>query len=214
MPRTIQPEILDSLPPHHPDAMHNRRDLRLTNRLMGNHRWIERILAARLHRGERVLELGAGEGDLALRLHARSIRVDGLDRWPRPAHWPPDLAWHQADLRRFPAYDHYAAIVGNLIFHQFEDAELHRLGAEFRHSVRLIVAVEPVRHRVFQLAYRWLGALSGANRVSLHDAHVSIGAGFRGDELPRALGLAERDWEIRSSTTPLGAYRLLALRRS
>ncbi len=44
MQRTPQPELLDSLPPQHPDALHNRRDLRLTNRVMGNHRWLIRTL--------------------------------------------------------------------------------------------------------------------------------------------------------------------------
>ena len=33
--------------------------------------------------------------------------------------------------------------------------------------------------------------LLGANHVSLHDAHVSIAAGFLGDELPRALAEVE-----------------------
>jgi len=44
MPRILEPEILDSLPPDHPDALHNRRDLRLTNRLAGNFRWFARTL--------------------------------------------------------------------------------------------------------------------------------------------------------------------------
>jgi len=38
----LQAELLDSLPPDHPDALHNRRDLRLTNALMGNSRWFQR----------------------------------------------------------------------------------------------------------------------------------------------------------------------------
>src|SRR5688572_14054246 len=40
MQRTVQPEILDSLPHDHPDALHNRRDLRLTNFVTGDHRWL------------------------------------------------------------------------------------------------------------------------------------------------------------------------------
>lgn len=214
MPRTIQPELLDSLPPQHPDALHNRRDLRLINRLMGNHRWIERTLARHLRRGERVLEIGAGEGELGRRLFRRGIRVDGLDLWPRPAGWPAALAWHQADLRKFPGYDGYTAVVGNLIFHQFEDADLAALGAELRAAARLVVACEPARRRCSQLAYRALGPLLGANRVSLHDAHVSIAGGFVGGELPHALGLAAPEWDVRCSTTLLGAHRTIAIRRS
>ena len=59
-----------------------------------------------------------------------------------------------------------------------------------------------------------LGPLLGANHVSLHDAHVSIAAGFRGDELPRALGLAATEWEIGCETTVLGVYRMIAVRRT
>lgn len=213
MPRTIQAELLDSLPPQHPDALHNRRDLRLTNRLMGNHRWIEQTLAARTSPAERILEIGAGEGEQARRLWARGFRVDALDLWPRPADWPAALAWHQADLQRFTAYERYRIIVGNLIFHQFTNDQLAALGAKLRSSARMIVACEPVRRRFSQLGYGVLGRLCGVNRVSLHDAHVSIAGGFQADELPRALGLDPADWEIGCATTLRGAYHLVANRR-
>ena len=32
MPRTIQPELLDTLPPEDPAALHSRRDLRVINK--------------------------------------------------------------------------------------------------------------------------------------------------------------------------------------
>ena len=73
---------------------------------------------------------------------------------------------------------------------------------------------EPQRRRISQVLYRTLGPLFGANRVSLHDAHVSIAAGFRGDELARSLGLGAPDWEIHCSTTLLGMHRLIAVRRA
>src|SRR5580698_3898368 len=101
MQRQLQPEILDSLPHSHPDAAHNRRDLRIINRAMGNPRWFLRELPPLLRPGERVLELGAGTGDLGIALNALGIPVDGLDLWPRPAAWPAARAWHQADLKTF-----------------------------------------------------------------------------------------------------------------
>ncbi len=214
MQRTLQPELLDSLPPDHPDALHNRRDLRLTNRIVGNYRWIGRVLPPRLHAGERALEIGAGTGDLGLALAPRGLALDGLDLWPRPASWPPSQAWHRADLREFDGYDRYAAIVGNLIFHQFSDADLAALGEKFKATARVVVACEPQRRRLSQFLFRTLGPLLGANHVSLHDAHVSIGAGFREDELPVALGLTAPAWDVRCSTTLLGAYRMVAIRRS
>ena len=71
--RRVQPEILDDLPAEDPRAVRSRRDLRLINRLMGNHRWVLRHVAE--HSG-RVVELGAGDGCLARRIGADSSSVD------------------------------------------------------------------------------------------------------------------------------------------
>lgn len=213
MRRTLQPELLDSLPPDHPDALHNRRDLRLTNRIIGNHRWFARTLPPLLEPGETVLEIGAGTGELGLRLARAGVPVDGLDLWPRPLDWPSARAWHAADLRTFEGYGDYPVIIGNLIYHQFSDTELTALGLRIRRGARAILACEPARRRVSQLLYRVFAPVFGANHVSLHDAHVSIAAGFCGDELPRLLGLSRDQWDLRCSTTPLGVYRMIALRR-
>ncbi len=213
MQRTLQPELLDSLPPGHPAAEQNRRDLRLTNAIVGNERWFARLLPRLRRAGESILEIGAGVGDLGLRLRRHGVPVDGLDLWPRPAAWPAERAWHVADLRAFPGYDRYAVIVGNLIFHQFKEAELADLGAKLR-GARVILASEPARRRVSQALFRTLGPLLGANYVSLHDAHVSIAAGFRDDELPRLLGLPPAEWDVSCHTTLLGVYRMIAVRRA
>lgn len=212
MPRTIQPELLDSLSPQHPDALHNRRDLRVINRLMGNLRWVEQTLAAHALPTARILEIAAGEGDLCRQLSRRGWHVDGLDLWPKPTGWPAAHTWHQADLRSFDGYSDYEIILGNLIFHQFTDDELVALGAELRRTARVIIACEPVRRRLSQIGYRVIARLSGANHVSLHDGHVSIEAGFVGMELPDALGLTAPEWKVRCSTTLLGAYHLVAVR--
>ncbi|MSU70839.1 MAG: hypothetical protein EXS43_00640 [Opitutus sp.] len=214
MQRRLQPELLDSLPHDHPDALHNRRDLRLTNHAMGNHRWYCRELPGLVRPRERILEIGAGTGELGQRLARCGAVVDGLDRCPRPAIWPGDRRWHEADLRTFDGYPAYAAVVGNLIFHQFSTAELGALGENIRRSARVILASEPVRRRVSQILYRVFGPMFGANHVSLHDAHVSIAAGFRDDELPRALGLERAAWDVRCTTTALGAYRMIAVKRA
>lgn len=213
MPRTIQPELLDSLPPHHPDALHNRRDLRLTNAFMGNHRWLASALAEHARASEPILELGAGTGELSRRLHALGLRVDGLDLWPQPDDWTRPHQWHQADIRTFERYHNYPVVIGNLIFHQFGDNELETIGRAIRSSARLIIACEPARRRVSQVVYRVVGPLFGVNHVSLHDAHVSIDAGFVGTELPETLGLSSATWDIRSATTVRGAYQLIAIRR-
>jgi hypothetical protein len=213
MLRTLQPELLDSLPPDHPDAVRSRRDLVLINRIMGNHRWIARTLPPLLRPGERVLELGAGTGELGRRLAQRGLTTDGLDLAPRPAAAVFSGQWHQSDLLTFPGYARYPVVIGNLIFHQFSDAQLRQLGTQWRDTARLLVASEPWRRRRFQLLFRTLAPLFGASPVTRHDAVVSIAAGFRGGELPELLGLDDGNWDYRCHTTALGAYRMVAIRR-
>jgi len=213
MERTVQPELLDALAPDHPDAVRNRRDLRLTNAVMGNRRWFRRTLAALLRPSECVLELGAGTGELAHRLNRDGIATDGLDFWPPPPAWPAERRWLRTDLRQFSGYSPYAAVIGNLIFHQFTTAELAELGQRLDCAARVVVASEPARLRRSQILYRIFGPLCGANHVSLHDAHVSIAAGFLGAELPDLLGLNRRRWDIHCSCAPIGAYRMIAIRR-
>ena len=212
MRRELQPELLDSLPPDHPDALHNRRDLRLTNQLMGNHRWLIRTLPVLLRPGEPVLELGAGTGELGARLAAKGVVIDGLDLWPRPVSWPAARAWYRTDLLAFDGYDHYAAIIGNLIFHQFTPADLAAIGRKLQRTARVIVACEPRRRRLSQVLFARLAPLLGANQVSLHDAHVSIAAGFCDRELPQMLGLEPESWDCHCTITALGAYQMIAVR--
>jgi hypothetical protein len=214
MNRTLQPELLDSLPVDHPAALHNRRDLRVLNRVAGNQRWMIRTLSRQLQPGEVALELGAGTGELGAELNRAGLAADGLDLWPRPVNWPASRAWHVADLRSFDGFGRYAAVCGNLIFHQFSTAELAGLGECLRRHVRVIIASEPTRRRVSQILFRALGPVFGANYVSLHDAHVSIAAGFRGRELADALGLEPSHWDIDCRNSLLGMYRMVAVRRS
>ena len=214
MQRILQAELLDSLPPGHPDALHNRRDLRVINRCMGNYGWFARTLPALLRPGEAVLELGAGDGTLGMKLAARGIPVDGLDLWPRPVAWPAARKWHRMDLRTFADYGSYPVVAGNLIFHQFSEAELGELGAILRRGARTIVACEPARRRFSQTLLATLGPLLGAGTVTRHDGPVSVAAGFRDEELPRALGLLNDAWTIHCGQTALGALRMVATRRS
>jgi hypothetical protein len=213
MHRALEPELLDSLPHDHPDAVHNRRDLRVINRFMRNRAWFERTLPSVLRAGDRVLELGAGTGEMGIALSGRGIAVDGLDLWPRPKAWPADREWHQADLKTFAGYAAYPAVIGNLIFHQFSEAELGVLGAALRPTARVVIACEPQRRKMSQTIMAAVGPLLGANHVTMHDARVSIRAGFQGDELPIALGMADGMWDFSCTTTALGALRMVASRR-
>ena len=212
-PRLLHPELLDALPTDHPDARHSRRDLRVINRFMGNHRWFERALPPLLRPGEAVLELGAGTGELTQRLALRGLRVTGLDLCAPPAGRPETHRWLQTDLATFTGYADYPVIIGNLILHHFSDETLGQLGRQWRRHARLLLFSEPVRRRFSQHLIRGLGPLFGANRVTLHDATVSIAAGFHGDDLIRRLDLPDSEWICSVTSTLGGACRLVARRR-
>lgn len=208
MPRQLVPELLDSLPPDHPDAIHSRRDLVRVNRSMGNAAWFARTVAKHRRPGEAALELGAGEGRLALALHA-----DGLDRVPPPVGWPASARWHCADLRDFADWGEYPMVLGNLILHHFNDDELAALGPVLRRHARVLLFNEPHRSRRFLWLWAVASRLGGANAVTRHDGRVSIVAGFVRGELPRLLGLDPAAWSCTEETSLLGAYRLVAVRR-
>jgi len=215
MLRRVQPEILDRLPPDHPDALHNRRDLRFFNAVMGNFRWFGRTLRQHLRPGDRLLELGAGEGDLGFYLRKALSDYDfsyaGLDLWPQPANWPKSWNWQREDLTKFSDYGRFNVIVGNLILHQFEDDALAELGRHWRESARLLVFCEPAR-RPLHLRQLPLARLAGINYVSQHDARVSIEGGFWGAELPRLLGVDQPPWQVQLQHTFFGAYRMVAVK--
>jgi hypothetical protein len=213
MKRVCEPEILDSLPFDHPDAVHNRRDLRLVNAFMRNRAWFRRVLPPLVRPGERVLELGAGTGEMGISLAKAGIVLDGLDLWPRPKAWPPTRQWHRADLTQYTGYDAYPVVIGNLIFHQFTDEVLAEVGAVLRRTCRVVVACEPQRRKLSQKMMAAVAPLLGANHVTLHDAHVSIAAGFLGNELPVAMGFDDGQWKTQCSETVPGAYHMVAVRR-
>ena len=129
MQRVVEPEIIDQLPPDHPDVIRSRRDLKMINFLMGNERWIARYLrdfpAARA-RG--VIEIGAGEGTLLKRLAARypGIPLTGCDLAPRPADLPAGIRWEQRDVFDSLADCSARVLAANLFLHHFTDEELPR----------------------------------------------------------------------------------------
>lgn len=213
MNRRLEPELLDSLPPDHPDALHSRRDLRVINRFMRNARWFEKTLARHTRHGDRVIELGSGTGELCARLRIVTPIVDGIDRIPSPPAWPASARWHQSDIQTFTGWSAYSVVIGNLILHHFDDVSLLALGNAISPHTRLLLFCEPTRKRLNQRFWNVAAPLCGANHVTRHDGFVSIAAGFLGDELPQALGLNPSAWRWRISRTWLGAYRLVAERR-
>ncbi len=212
--RVVQPEILDGLAPDCPEAVASRRDLRVINRLMGGERWIARELRALRRPGERVLEVGAGDGTLARVVgDVAGSELAGLDLAPRPAAWPAEAGWHQADVLSFDGWAGYPVVVANLFLHHFSTQGLEDIGAELNRHTRVILISEPLRARRSAGMFRLLCPLISAHPVTRHDGRVSIEAGFRGTELPDLLGLDPARWGTTVEETTLAGYRLKAERR-
>lgn len=201
--------MLDVLAPETPEARISRRELQRLNALMGTPPWFERTLRTTAPRHARCLEVGAGDGLLARRLAALGP-LDGLDRVPRPTTLPTGHGWHQVDVREFRHWQNYPVVIGNLVWHHFGDGELRRIGAAFAPHASCFLASEPHRSVWARWLFRASARLLRLSLVTRHDGAVSIAAGFRGDELPRLLGLTHHHWRCRVTLTVRGAYRLTA----
>ena len=228
MKRLVQPELLDTLPPEDPLAIGSRRDLRRVNWWMGNHRIMRRALQSRLA-GQgpgRLLELGAGDGDFLLR-----VVKDFAPPWPNPKAtlldrqpaitsstvaafakhgWQVDTL--VADVFDYPPLNEpVAAVLANLFLHHFEADALARLLLQISRQTNLFVAVEP--HRFSQpAACGQLLRLIGCNSVTLHDAEVSVQAGFLRREIA-GLWPDQQAWELTERRTGFFSHLFVAQRR-
>jgi hypothetical protein len=197
-PRQLETELLDVLPADDPAAIHSRRDLQLLNAVMLH----PAMMARRLRRlapvpPKRIIELGAGDGSLMLRLARRLAR-----HWPGVATVLVDqqaivpaatraeiceLGWRQEQVAQ-DVFAYLAAatpadiIIANLFLHHFESPQLVEILARSAALAPLFVALEPRRAALPLLGSRLIWVL-GCNHVSRHDAAASVRAGFRGREL-------------------------------
>lgn len=214
--RVVEPEWLDGLAPNDPGALANRRDLRKLNFLMGSFRWWRRSLRADLPAGARVLELGAGDGELARFVRRAPAPVwhwSGLDRVPRPATAVAFDAWITADLLTFNDFGDFDAVVVNLLLHQFEAPALRELGRRLNANPRprRLWIVEPLRARHGLWLFALAATLLRFHPVSRHDGPVSLRAGFRPGELPALLD-PKGNWQWRETADPRATLRVTALR--
>jgi len=213
--RVVRPEILDSLPPDHPAAVANRRDLRRINRIMGTSSWIASMVEKWFVQGDHILEVGAGDGELGRYLRGRlpdlqRCRYTGLDRsHTRPADWPDTWAWRRHDLLDHEFEQKPDVLIANFLLHQFTDTDLARLGRAIA-EIPVWILCEPHRSR---LALAGLAALRpfGLHDVSWHDGRVSVRVGFRGRELADLLGADAGGRQTRVAIDRRGSYRLVSI---
>lgn len=216
MERVVKPELLDQLPACNIDAISSRQDLLKINRLMGNFAWIRRtLLRQSIPPNSNVVELGAGDGALAMQLIPRlpNNGYIAIDKAPRPKDWPDHAQWLRQDILREDSFQGATYLIANLILHHFENDALELIGRQINDSaLQTLIISEPLRRRFHKLQLR-SGKLIGFNHVTLHDGAVSIDAGFRGNELANLLQLDPTTWSVQIKQTWMGAYRLFARRK-
>ncbi|MEI7533660.1 MAG: class I SAM-dependent methyltransferase [Verrucomicrobiae bacterium] len=227
MKRNVQPEILDTLSPGDPRAVHSRRDLRRINWWMRHHAIMAQALGKNLSAPPKTItELGAGDGDFLLRL-AQEIQMMGefskvratlLDLQPNVSALTlkafEQLGWRASatvtDVFDWPpiASD---LVIANLFLHHFEDARLAELLRLVSERTNLFIALEPRRARWPLFCSRLLWAI-GCNDVTRHDAVVSIRAGFANREIS-ALWPDQKNWLLTEHRSGLFSHLFIARRR-
>jgi hypothetical protein len=211
--RTLQPELLDTLPVHDAEAQRSRRDLRRINRIMHSAGLIAGLLRRHVPAPPgRILELGAGDGTLMRALAARlgaewpGVTVTLLDRQRLVTDETLfDIRWHgwRAEVvcedaltwLRHAQAPHYEVTLANLFIHHFSSLEISALFSALSWRSDCFIACEPRRGNAALWGSRCLGLL-GANAVTRHDAVVSVKAGFAGEELSPLWPQVPGRWQL------------------
>lgn len=226
MPRQVTPEALDSLGAEDPAAQRSRRDLRRLHIAMGTLSIMTRAIGAEPNRSPlRILELGAGDGSLALRFAQRQARHwprvswTLLDRQDTVAHstlkgvraagWQPIVVVADVfDWLRGNQQGSWDIVVANLFVHHFEGGKLQHLLRAVAEVAPLFFCCEPRRNITALLGSHLVG-LIGAGAVTREDAVLSVHAGFRGRELS-AHWPSHESWSLREYSAGLFSHCLLA----
>lgn len=229
MKREVKRELLDELPAGDRRAVRSRRDLQKVNSWMGHAQIMVRTLAgAFTERSPRSLvELGAGDGTLLLRLAKRiaprwtPLRVVLVDRQrllsSRTKAEFEALSWQVETLEmdvfdwlRRPDPQPSDVTLANLFLHHFSEDDLRRLLWHAAQQTGFFLACEPRRVN-FSLCATALLRFIGCNDVSRHDAKLSVRAGFAKNELS-ALWPASENWRLMERQAGLFSHCFMAQR--
>jgi len=237
--RLVEPELLDNLPAGDPLAIGSRADLRRINRIMAAGSVLIRALDPLLLDSSgpvQLVELGAGDGSLLLRVaerrakHWPQVSLALLDLQPvvsditlqryRALGWQCEVLhadvfdWLARDVVPSHTQGSDAAsapiVIANLFLHHFEGERLAALLRGIAGCARAAVCIEPLRSAGALLGSHLLG-LIGCNQVTRHDAVVSVRAGFRGTELAAHWPQDDR-WRLEEGRAGLFSHRFVAVR--
>ncbi len=227
------PELLDSLAFDDPLAIGSRADLRRINRIMGAASLLARALDPLMRDSGpvRLVELGAGDGELMLRVATRrakdwpQVSLQLLDLQPVVTEATlqryRDLGW-RVEVARADVFDWLAQdagrchvesrpiVIANLFLHHFEGERLTELLHGLASRARAVVCIEPRRSRGALCGSQLLGVI-GCNQVTRHDAVVSVRAGFRGHELTTCWP-QNMPWRIDEGDAGMFSHRFVAVR--
>jgi hypothetical protein len=184
--RVLKPEILDTLPPE--EARASLGDLVRLNRRWGGHSTLRWLLREAVPRSEpfSMLDVGAASGDMGavVRQAYPRARVTSLDYAAShlAACQPPRVAADAFGLPFKPASFDY--VFCSLFLHHFANGQIVRLLADFgRVARRRVLVIDLERHPVAYYFVPWTRWLFGWDRVTAHDAPISVEAAFRPGEL-------------------------------
>jgi len=235
MQRKVEPELLDTLAPEDPRAIRSRADLRRINRLMGTQSLLGSMLDNVLQESVlkqspsiRLIEFGAGDGMLLLRLahrraqHWPKIRLGLLDMQPvvsgetldgfRALGWDAEVICADVfDWLARPQDESPTIILANLFLHHFDGQRLQALLTGIANHAHAFVCLEPRRSQFALLGSRLLGVI-GCNDVTRHDAVVSVRAGFSAQELSAQWPNTDA-WNLQESAAGMFSHRFQAVRK-
>jgi hypothetical protein len=242
MNRIVAAETLDGLAKDHPAAMRSRRDLRRVHRAMGTRAIVLRALRALTDSRPagapplRILELGAGDGSLMLRIACAlqgtwpKVDLTLLDRqdlvssatvaryaelgWSAAPLVMDVFDWAASDPARRPECEGSArwdAVVANLFLHHFEGPQLASLLAAIESRTEYFFACEPRRSQLALAASHLIGAI-GANAVTRQDAVLSVHAGFRDLEISALWPGRKTNWMLNEYSAGLFSHCFSARR--
>lgn len=235
--RAVCPEILDELPPGDARAIRSRRDLQRVNHVIGSCGILSRAARHTLASGARqtplrILELGAGDGTLALRtamrlatswpvaeltlLDSQALIAEATGAafahlgWTLRLLTVDALEWARA-LTRQQLSNRWDVILANLFLHHFEEDGLRELLSAVADRCDAFVACEPRRSAFALIGSRLLYALN-VSADTRHDAIVSVRAGFRDNELSRMWPASPTRWRLMERPAGLFSHLFVAAR--
>lgn len=226
--RRVEPEMLDELPADDPAALRSRHDLRRVNRFMATLMiTLHALERASLPAPRRIVELGAGDGTLMLRLARKraaqwpAVKLSLLDRQDivsretltefRQLGWEAETVIADVfDWLAQPVEAPVDLILTNLFIHHFASERLSLLLEGIAQHTRVFMACEPRRAPV-ALASSYLLGFIGCNAVTRNDAVLSVHAGFNQQELS-ALWPDREHWILREWPAGLFSHGFVAKR--